>query len=406
MLFGGDAAQRAEFEALARAAGSEIAGYVQCPAAPRWPKVSVGSGKLDEIRIAVRDAQAELLLVDAELSAAHEQRMERLCECRTIDRSGLILELFADRAQSSEGMLQIELAQLEYLYTRLVRGWQHLERQRGGIGLRAGPGETQLESDRRQVGGRMRRLRRRLTRLRSQRRLRRRVRRRSAMPQIALVGYTNAGKSSCFNRLCNAGAMVANQPFVTLDPTVRQLRMAGGVEALLSDTVGFIRALPHSLIDAFRATLEELESASLLLHVIDASQADTDRQRDAVQQVLEELGVDQLPCIEVMNKIDRLPDAVPRIARDDDGRPRQVWCSAATGTGLDLLSAALAESLVGAPSRRQLWLAASAGALRAQLYDRGVVVDEACFNDGRMRLDLQLPEREWHQLRRRAADFC
>ena len=400
MLFGSDVAQRAEFEALARAAGSEIVGCVPCPEALRWPKVAVGHGKLDELRIAVRDTGAEMLLVDAELSAVHEQRMEQVCDCRTIDRSGLILELFADRAQSREGMLQVELAQLEYLYTRLVRGWRHLERQRGGIGLRAGPGETQLESDRRQVGERVRRLRRRLIRLRSQRRLRRRARRRSALPQIALVGYTNAGKSSCFNRLCDADAMVANQPFATLDPTVRWLRMAGGVEALASDTVGFIRALPHALIDAFRATLEELRSASLLLHVIDASQADTDRQRDAVRCVLEELGVDQLPCIEAMNKIDLLPGAAPRIARDDNGRPRQVWCSATTGAGLDLLGAALAERLAGAPRRRQLWLAPSAGALRAQLYGRGVVLDEACFGDGRMRLDLQLPEREWHKLRR------
>ena len=402
MLFGADPGQRAEFETLAQAAGNQLAGCVRCPEAPRWPQVSLGRGKLEEIRASVRDAGANLLLVDADLSAVHERRLERLCDCRAVDRTGLILELFAARAQSREGKLQVELAQLEHLYTRLVRGWRHLERQRGGIGLRAGPGESQLESDRRQVGVRVRRLRRRLYRLRLQRRLRCR----RALPLVALVGYTNAGKSSCFNRLCDAASLVADQPFATLDPTVRRLRLAGGVTALASDTVGFIRALPHALVDAFRATLEELSSATLLLHVIDSSQGHAERQRAAVQGVLREVGADQLPCIEAMNKIDRLPGAEPRIARDADGLPRQVWLSAATGAGLDLLREALAESLVGAPRRCQLWLPPAGGALRAQLHDRGVVLGEECFGDGRMRLDVRLPEQEWRRLRRCAANLC
>ncbi len=407
MLFGVDPGQRTEFESLAQALGSQLVGHVQCPRAPRWPQVLLGRGKIEEIHSAVRVARADFLLVDADLSASQERHLERSCECRTISRTGLILELFASRAQSREGILQVELAQMEHLYTRLVGGWHHLERQRGGIGLRAGPGESQLESDRRQVGDRIRRLRRQLVRLRLQRRLRRRVRsRRGELPIIALVGYTNAGKSSCFNRLCNAASLVAQRPFATLDPTVRRLRLPGGTEALASDTVGFIRALPHSLIDAFRATLEELRSATLLLHVIDASQGYADRQRHAVQEVLAEIDADHLPCIEVMNKIDCLPSAAPRIARDAEGRPRQVWLSATTGVGLELLSEALAESLVGIPRRCRLWLAPAAGALRAQLYSRGVVLAEESFSDGRMRLDVRLPEREWRDLRRRAAAFC
>ena len=298
-----------------------------------------GKGKVDEIGAAVTATQAQIVVFNHELSPIQERNLEKRLNCRVIDRVSLILDIFAQRARSHEGKLQVELAQLDHLATRLVRGWTHLERQKGGIGMR-GPGETQLETDRRLLGKRVKLLKEKLEKVEAQRAVQRRSRHRAHVMSVSLVGYTNAGKSTLFNALTRAGVYTADQLFATLDTTTRRVhtgaRAANGAGVVLSDTVGFIRRLPHTLVAAFRATLEETVRADLLLHVVDASSPDREAQIEAVNTVLKEIGADNIPQILVYNKID-LTVYEPQIERDEYGKIRRVWISAGTGQGLDLL---------------------------------------------------------------------
>lgn len=336
------------------------------------PRYHVGSGKAEEIAAAVAAHEADLVLVDAALTPVQERNLETLCRARVIDRSGLILDIFAQRARSHEGKLEVELAQLQHLATRLVRGWTHLERQRGGaIGLR-GPGETQLETDRRLLGERVKRLRKALGRVQRQQAQQRRARARSGVARIALVGYTNAGKSTLFNALVGEKTHVADQLFATLDPTVRRLEGLASGPALLADTVGFVRDLPHALVAAFRATLAEVRDADLLLHVIDASDPEADALQGVVTGVLEEIGAGAVPQLRVLNKIDASGHAA-RVEHDAAGQPQRVWISARTGAGMAALRDALAERLGGGRVHAQLHLGPEQGHLYARLRALGAL---------------------------------
>lgn len=297
------------------------------------PALFAGKGKVEEIANAVAESHASLAIFNHELSPVQERNLEKRLNCRVVDRTSLILDIFAQRAQSHEGKLQVELAQLEHLATRLVRGWTHLERQKGGIGLR-GPGETQLETDRQLLGKRVKVLKEKLIKLKGQREVQRRARRRANLLNVSLVGYTNAGKSTLFNRLTRAGVYAADQLFATLDTTTRRVHTTQGGAVVLSDTVGFIRRLPHTLVAAFRATLEETIHADLLLHVVDASSSDREAQIAAVNQVLSEIGADAIPQVLVFNKID-LTRVPARIERDEYGRITRIWISAASGEGIE-----------------------------------------------------------------------
>jgi len=331
-----------ELAALADTAGLAVRERVVVRRARPDAALFLGSGKADEIAALLAEQGIELVVFDQELSAIQQRNLQQRWGVAVIDRTELILEIFAQRAQSHEGKLQVELARLEHLSARLVRGWSHLERQRGGIGMRGGPGEKQLELDRRMLGIRVKRLRAQLAQLRKQRKTRRRARERKPAFSVSIVGYTNAGKSTLFNALTGAGALAADQLFATLDTLTRRLRLPSGIEVVISDTVGFIRALPHSLVEAFTATLEETAHADLLLHVVDACAEDRDEQIAQVERVLAEIGADRQDSILVYNKIDRSGQA-PRIERDACGTIARVLVSAATGAGLDGLRAAIDE---------------------------------------------------------------
>lgn len=333
-----------ELKLLVLSAGASVEAVVQGKRAAPDPKLFAGSGKVQEIGEALRANGADIVIFNHALSPAQQRNLERELQCMVIDRTALILDIFAQRARSHEGKLQVELAQLEHLATRLVRGWTHLERQKGGIGLR-GPGEKQLETDRRLLGNRVKMLKSRLAQIEKQRKVRRRARERRDVLSVSLVGYTNAGKSTLFNALTKAGAYAADQLFATLDTTSRRLYVGaeqGGVSVVLSDTVGFIRDLPHALVAAFQATLEETAQADLLLHVVDSASEDRDAQIEAVNLVLAEIGAADVPQILVWNKID-LTRAAPAVERGDCDKIRRIFLSARTGEGLDLLRDALAE---------------------------------------------------------------
>ena len=336
---------------LATSAGLEVRGTVKGKRARPDSALFAGSGKVEEVKAALHQAGAGLVIFNHELSPAQERNLERALDVRVVDRTALILDIFAQRAKSHEGKVQVELAQLEHLATRLVRGWTHLERQKGGIGLR-GPGETQLETDRRLLGKRVKLLKDRLTKLRRQRDVQRRARVRGDVMAISLVGYTNAGKSTLFNALTHAGAYAANQLFATLDTTTRRVYLPGAGALTLSDTVGFIRELPHTLVEAFRATLEETIHADLLLHVVDASSSVREQQIEEVNKVLAEIGADAIPQILVWNKVD-LAGLEPGVERDDCGNISRIRLSAKTGAGLDLLRTALAEAAASRASAAQ-----------------------------------------------------
>src|SRR5277367_5177737 len=332
-----------EFEQLARSAGAQPVATVTGRRERPDSRYFVGSGKAEEIGAAAREHQADLILVDHPLSPSQERNLEKLTGLRVLDRSGLILDIFAQRARSFEGKLEVELAQLKHLASRLVRGWTHLERQKGGIGMR-GPGETQLETDRRLLGERVKVLTKRLEKIQQQRETGRQARAEIPVPSVALVGYTNAGKSTLFRSLTGADAYIADQLFATLDPTVRRITLPGGTAVVAADTVGFIRELPHELVAAFQSTLTEAREATLLLHVVDASDPRRDDHIAQVDSVLEEIGAQEIPQIIVYNKIDRL-DMQPRIDREEEGRAQAVWISAQTRSGMDLLASAVAERI-------------------------------------------------------------
>ncbi|RJQ47784.1 MAG: GTPase HflX [Gammaproteobacteria bacterium] len=341
------AAELAELRELARSAGVIPVAAVGGTRRKPDPQYYVGSGKAEEIRNAVAREQAAVAVFNHELSPSQERNLQRLLNCRVLDRTGLILDIFARRAQTHEGKLQVELAQLQHISTRLVRGWTHLERQKGGIGLRGGPGETQLESDRRLIAGCIKQVQKRLHKVQQQRAQGRKRRSKAALPTVSLVGYTNAGKSTLFNVLTGARVYAADQLFATLDPTLRRVELPGAASVILADTVGFIRDLPHDLVAAFRATLEETRLACLLLHVVDAGDPRHRERSEQVNQVLQEIGAQDIPQIEVYNKIDLLENGAPRLERHHDGSVKRIWLSAATGVGLDLLRLALAEHAAG-----------------------------------------------------------
>ena len=386
----------AEFAALAASAGTVGVGTVLASRARPDPKFFVGSGKADEIRLCAEANDAELILVDQALSPSQERNLEKLTNRRVLDRNGLILDIFAQRARSFEGKLQVELAQLSHLSTRLVRGWTHLERQKGGIGLR-GPGETQLETDRRLVAKRIRTLKSRLEKLGRQRDTGRHVRREVPVPTVALVGYTNAGKSTLFNALTGSDAYVADQLFATLDPTVRRVKLAGVGEVVLADTVGFVRALPHELVAAFRSTLQEARDADLLLHVVDASDPLRDERIQQVREVLRGIGAGEIRELTVFNKIDLSGDA-PRTLTGADGVATQVWVSAAGGSGLPDLRDALAHAVRPNQLRRTLHLELVAAAVRSALYKRNAVRHERQCEDGSWDLEVELDAGELAKL--------
>ncbi|MGH8279170.1 MAG: ribosome rescue GTPase HflX [Gammaproteobacteria bacterium] len=386
-----------EFAELARAAGAEIVATVTGNRRVPEPHFFIGTGKAEEVRSAVRSTGADLVLVNHALSPSQERNLEEFLSCRVLDRTGLILDIFAQRARSFDGKLQVELAQLRHLSTRLVRGWTHLERQRGGsIGLR-GPGETQLETDRRLIGKRIQQLVKRLEHVRAQRAQNRRTRERRAVPTVSLVGYTNAGKSTLFNALTGASALVADQLFATLDTTLRRLPLAGGPEAVLADTVGFVRDLPHDLVAAFRSTLQETAAAALLLHVVDASDPQHNTYIETVNAVLAEIGAEQVPQLEVFNKVD-MTGQPPAVERAADGLPRRIWVSARSGVGLEALLAAIAEHLSGGTVQGWLELAPAEARARAALFRAGAVRSERLSTDGHYLLQVELPRSEYRRL--------
>ena len=386
-----------EFEELVISAGGDpvefLTGSRQSPSA----KFFVGSGKLEEISAAVKSADEQLVIFNHNLSPSQERNIEAELKCRVLDRTGLILDIFAQRARTHEGKLQVELAQLQHLSSRLVRGWTHLERQRGGIGNR-GPGETQLESDRRLVRERIKAIKQRLDKVRKQRDQGRRARTKSEIPTVSLVGYTNAGKSTLFNKLTSADVYVADQLFATLDPTMRRLDLAELGPVVFADTVGFISHLPHRLVDAFRATLEEAASSNLLMHVVDASAEDRSVNIVRVNEVLKEINAHDLPSLMIYNKIDLLDDVQPHIERNEEGIPVAVWVSALAGEGLDLLLRAVVECLPNKIVHQHLQLQPSQGAFRAALYSQKAVLSEQSADSGVINLEVKLAESDFLRL--------
>jgi GTP-binding protein HflX len=395
-----------EFIDLVRSAGARDVALVTGTRHTPDPRYFVGSGKAEEIRDAVRDTAAEVVIFDHALSPSQERNLEKLFECRVLDRTGLILDIFAQRARSHEGKLQVELAQLRHMSTRLVRGWTHLERQKGGIGLR-GPGETQLESDRRLLGMRIKQIRARLDKVNRQRDQGRQSRRKAETPTVSLVGYTNAGKSTLFNKLTDARVYSANQLFATLDPTLRRLALPDQNEVVLADTVGFIRHLPHDLVAAFRSTLQETLEADLLLHVIDANDERVDDNRAQVNEVLREIGADEIPQIEVYNKID-LMDRGAGIDYEPSGEIRRVWLSAVTGEGIPEFLQALADRFKAEQVHGMLELPATAGRIRARLFELGAIRDESMDEHGDWHLEILLARKDFERVRKQGglAEDC
>ena len=386
-----------EFEELVLSAGGDPVEFITGSRSAPHAKLFVGTGKLEEIAAAVNSHCAELVIFNHNLSPSQERNIEAELKCRVLDRTGLILDIFAQRARTHEGKLQVELAQLQHLSTRLVRGWTHLERQRGGIGMR-GPGETQLESDRRMVRDRIKSIQGRLLKVRKQRAQGRRARVRAEVPAVSLVGYTNAGKSTLFNNLTQSDVFVANQLFATLDPTMRKLEVPEQGQVVFADTVGFISHLPHRLVDAFRATLEEAANATLLLHVVDAAAEDRATNIKRVEEVLKEIDAHKLPTLMVYNKVDLLEDFSARIDRNAEGQPVAVWLSALNNNGLDLLLQAVAERLPGQFVHKTLRLKPDQGALRASLYSHKAVLDEQVDENGWINLEVKLAEIDFLRL--------
>ena len=393
-----------EFEILVSSAQIDILDIVTTSRKAPQTKYFVGEGKAQEIAEKVKQLNASVILVNHSLTPSQERNLEQLCKCRVVDRTGLILDIFAQRARTHEGKLQVELAQLQHLSTRLVRGWTHLERQKGGIGLR-GPGETQLETDRRLIRQRIQLILSRLAKVEKQRNQNRQSRNKADLSTVSFVGYTNAGKSTLFNALTNADVYAANQLFATLDPTLRRIIVDDVGEVVLADTVGFIRHLPHDLIAAFKATLLETQQAALLLHVVDAADPNLLDNMHAVDEVLHEIDAHEIPTLLVMNKIDLIEGKQPSIDRDENGIPIRVWISAQNSLGLDQLFIALKERLAKQIQVCQLNLPAYLARLRSRLYQLNAVENEFINEDGSFHLDVRIPSIEWNRLCKQEPDL-
>jgi GTP-binding protein HflX len=391
--------EREEFAELAVSAGAVIVSEILISRRRPDSRYFIGKGKLADLEQCIKENEAELVICSASLSPSQERNLEKFLKCRVLDRAGLILDIFAQRARSFEGKLQVELAQLRHLSTRLVRGWTHLERQKGGIGLR-GPGETQLETDRRLIGNRIRQLKGRLDQVDRRRAMNRQNRVRAEIPTVALVGYTNAGKSTLFNALTGADVYVEDKLFATLDPTVRRLELPGGGAVIVADTVGFVRDLPHELIAAFRSTLQEAREADLILHLIDASDPNRWQRIRQVNAVLKELDADRVPQIRVYNKIDKL-DRQPRLTNNRNGEGRAVWLSAVSGEGVSLLLESIGKRLRQKKIHGVIRLQPSQGRLRALLFEMGAILQEKPADDGGWIMELEMVEREFRRFVKR-----
>lgn len=389
-------ASRAEFKELALSAGLKVTGLIVAKRRRPDARLFVGKGKLDEIRDAIEESGAELVLFGQRLAPSQERNLEAELKVRVLDRNSLILDIFAQRARSFDGKLQVELAQLQHLSTRLVRGWTHLERQKGGIGLR-GPGETQLETDRRLLNERVKVLKGRLTKVRRQREQGRAQRTKSGIHTVALVGYTNAGKSTLFNQLTDENVYSADQLFATLDPTLRRLDLVAGQAAVMADTVGFIEDLPHELVDAFRSTLTETREADLLVHVVDVVDDEREQRQSEVNHVLKSIGAGDVPQLVVYNKID-LTELSPQVRRGEADKIEAVWVSAVTGAGIEPLKEAIAERLGGSRVTGTLQLSPNRGKLRAQLYAASAVSEEIVADDGTVALKIDVDAVDWAKL--------
>lgn len=388
----------AEFRELALSAGAEVIEIVTGTRQVPDSKYFIGSGKAEEIRDIVAANNIQLIIFNHVLTPAQERNLERLAQCRVLDRTGLILDIFAQRARSFEGKLQVELAYLKHQSTRLVRGWTHLERQRGGIGVRGGPGETQLEVDRRLIRNKIKQITISLNKIRKQRAQGRRARRKAIVPTVAIVGYTNAGKSTLFNRLTGSDVYVANQLFATLDPTLRRIDFSECGPVILADTVGFIRHLPHDLVEAFHATLEEVTEADLLLHVVDCHDEDKAIHMEQVINVLETIHAETVTRILVYNKIDLKTDLQPKIDRDDQGRIVRVFISAHKGLGMKELATAIGEMLGKDMVNEEMILLPQQAKLRAELYSAHAVVSEEIDDQGCYHLLLKMPKAEFDRI--------
>ncbi len=390
---------RHEFIELVKSANIENLHLLQAKRDRPDAKYFIGKGKVEELVHLVKALDAPLVLFNHNLSPAQEKNLEAILHCRVVDRIGLILDIFAQRAFTFEGKLQVELAQLKHLSTRLIRGWTHLERQKGGIGLR-GPGETQLETDRRLLRERIKWIQKRLEKVDKQRQQSRRSRKRAQLPTVSLVGYTNAGKSTLFNMITESDVYAADKLFATLDPILRKVHWPETGNFVLADTVGFIRHLPHDLVAAFRATLEESREADLLLHLIDASDERREENIEQVNDVLAQIGADEVPCLEVYNKIDCIEGAKPRIDKDNHGVVNRVWLSALNGEGITLLQQAIAEKLGESVLNCKLLLPPAEGKARAQLFSADAILSESVTEQGFWRIHLNISQNQWVQIKR------
>ena len=397
-----------ELNELVLSAGLVPVGYLVARKRNPDPKTYIGSGKLAEIKVQAQEDEAGLIIFDQDLTPTQERNLEAFLECRILGRTGLILEIFAQRARTHEGKLQVELAQLQHASTRLVRGWTHLDRQRGGSGRGqgaaigvTGAGETQLEADQRMISDRIKHVSQRLQRVQKQRAQNRRSRQRADVKTVSLAGYTNAGKSTLFNRLCESDVHAADQLFATLDPTLRELQLPIIGKAILTDTVGFIRQLPHGLVDAFRATLEEVKQSDLIVHVVDGSSEERDLQMTEVDLVLEEIKASDVPQLLIYNKIDLIEEG-PRVDRDADGQPTRVWVSSLTGEGIPELIEALSQRLSHDVVEPWLKLNPAEGQLRSALFDLDAVLEEKVKDDGMIYMHVRIEE---HRLNRLLSRF-